>query len=208
MKRAISRAVKAACVATLSIGLAAAQPASAAPLPINNWTANVTTHIGALVNADVPIPPGTFNGSVELTTGAMTGNLELPPATFTFNALFLVPTTVTFHTEPTGPTSGTVDIAAGTVNATATFNVVLDSVGLFGVNVLDTTQKCKTVTPSVATLTGTADIASNPAVVHLTGNYEVAALDTAACGWLGSLVSGFTAGPLNTLDVTLSGALL
>lgn len=208
MNRVLSRAVKAACAATLSIGLAAAQPASAAPLPINNWSANVTTHIGALVNTDVTIPAGTFNGSAELTTGDLTGHLELPSATFTFNALFLLPTTVVFSVEETAPTTGNVNLSAGTITATATFDVVLESVALFGVNVLDTTQTCKTATPTVAQLTGTADIASNPAVVHLTGNYEIAALDTATCGWLGSLVSGFTAGPTNTLDVTLSGSLV
>jgi hypothetical protein len=208
MNRALSRAVKAACAATLSIGLAAAQPASAAPLPINNWSANVTTHIGALINTDVTIPAGTFNGSAELTTGDLSGHLVLPSSTFTFNALFLLPTTVTFNVVEAAPTTGNIDIAAGTITASASFNVVLSSVKLIGIEVLDSTQTCKTVTPSTATLTGTADIAANPAVVHLTGNYEIAALDVPACGWLGSLLSGFTAGPMNTLDVTLSGSLV
>ena len=69
----------AAIVAT--IGLASIPGASAADtvIPIH-WTVNASTHLKSL-NMDVTVPPGTFDGQVDLTTGALTGNLTLPPAT-------------------------------------------------------------------------------------------------------------------------------
>ena len=201
MKRVISRAVAAACAATLSIGLAAAQPASAVPFPIDNWHAEVTTHIGSGINMDVAIPEGTFSGSVETDNGALTGDLNLPPATFVYNFFYFLPTEVTFLVEDTAPVTGTVDLTAGTVTANATFNVRLTSVKLLGLEILDAAQTCKTVSTTTAQLTGTVNLATQPAVVDLSGNYAIPALD--GCGFFGALISGVTAGPTNSLDVTL-----
>ena len=204
-KRVLARAAVAACAAALSLGVASVQPASAAPLPLTNWTANVKTHVGALVNQDVTIPTGKFNGSVETTTGAMTGTLDLPATTFTYNALFFIPTTVTYHVDQVGttPITGTVDFTNNTVTAKDTFNVRLSSVKLFGIEILDASTTCKTTAPSVANLTGTLNLAASPATVKLSGTYDIASLD--GCGFLGGFVSAFTAGTGNTLDVTITG---
>jgi hypothetical protein len=203
-KRVLSRAVVAACAATLSLGLAVVEPASAAPLPITNWKADVKTHVGALVNTDVAIPSGTFTGAVETTNGALTGTLDVPAATFTYNALLFIPTTVTFHVDQVGttPITGTVDLQTGAVTAQDVFDVRLSSVKLFGIEVLDPATTCKSTTTSTASLTGTLDLASNPATVELSGNYAISALD--GCGFLGGFVSAFTAGPTNSLDVTIT----
>lgn len=204
-KRVLTRAAIAACAAALSLGVASVQPASAAPLPLTNWKADVKTHVGALVNTDVAIPTGSFSGSVETTTGAMTGTLNLPAATFTYNALFFIPTTVTFHVDQVGttPITGTVNFTNNTVTAKDTFNVRLSSVKLFGIEILDASTTCKTTTPSVANLSGTLNLAASPATVKLSGTYDIASLD--GCGFLGGFVSAFTAGTGNTLDVTITG---
>ena len=203
-KRVFSRAVVAVCAATLGLGLAVVEPASAAPLPITNWKADVTTHVGALVNTDVNIPQGTFSGSVETDTGAMTGTMNLPAATFTYNALFLIPTTVTFHVDQVGttPVTGTVNLQTGAMNVTDVFNVRLSSVKLLGIEVLDPATTCKAVSNSTATLSGTLDLSASPATAHLTGNYAIPNLD--GCGFLGGFISAFTAGPTNALDVTIT----
>lgn len=202
MKRVFKRAVTAVCATTVCVGLAAAQPASAAPLPIDNWTANVSTHIGSSINTDVTVPAGTFDGEVELTDGHLTGDLNLPAATFTYNAFFLLPTEITFRVDDTAPVTGHVDLVAETVEATATFDIVLTSVKLLGLEILDPVATCKTVTPTTASLTGTVDLAAAPATVELSGNYAIPEL--ANCGWLGALVSGLTVGPTNSLDVTIT----
>lgn len=204
MSRLVRRAVAGLCAATVSIGLAAAPPASAAPLPIDNWHAAVSTHIGGGINMDVAIPEGTFSGSVELDNGHLTGDLNLPPATFVYNFFFILPTEVTFVVEDTGPVTGHVDIAGGTVDATANFNVRLTSVKLLGLELLDAAQVCKTSTPTSAQLSGTVDLATTPAVVELTGNYAIPALT--GCGFWEFVISGVTTGPTNSLDVTITSA--
>ena len=45
-------------------------------VPIN-WTVNASTTLKSL-NLSVTVPPGNFVGQVDLTTGALTGNLTLP----------------------------------------------------------------------------------------------------------------------------------
>jgi hypothetical protein len=184
------------------VGLAAVQPASAAPsanFPITNWTTNVKTHVGGLVNTDVQIPTGTFNGSLNLDTKQLTASLNLPAATFQYNALGFIPTTVTFHVDQTAGINGTVDITTGDVNVTDKFNVRLSSVKLFGIEVLDASTVCKSTSESVATLTGKLSLQA-PANVHLTGKYPISSLD--GCGFLGGFISLFTANNDNTLDVT------
>lgn len=202
-KRVLVRAALAVGAATLSITAAVMPPASAAPLPITNWTANVTTHVTA-INQDITIPPSTFSGSVETTTGAMTGSLNLQPSTFTYNVFFFIPTEITMNVDPVGtnPVSGTVNFQNNTVTANATFDVRLSSVKLFGLELLDAAQTCKTTTPTVASLTGTVNLAATPANVHLSGTYDIAALQ--GCGFWGGLISGFTAGVGNTLDVQIT----
>jgi len=185
------------------VGIAAIQPASAAPsavFPITNWNANVKTHIGGLVGQDVIIPTGTFNGNLDLDTKKLTATLDLPAATFTYNALGIIPTTVTFHVDQTKGVEGTVDINTGAVNVTDTYNVRLSSVKLLGIEALDASTVCKSTTESVATLSGTLDLNAHPANVHLTGKYPISSLD--GCGFLGSFISLFTANNDNTLDVT------
>jgi hypothetical protein len=204
-KRVLTRAVVALCAAAVSVGVAGVQASSAAPaaaFPIDNWNANVTTHVGALVNTDVQLDAGKFTGSLDTDTSRLTGSLALPPATFTYNALGLIGTTVTFNVDQTAGVAGTVDLAAGTVNVTDTFNVRLSSVKLFGIEVLDANTTCKTTTESVATLSGTLNLSATPATVHLSGNYPISGLD--GCGFLGAFISFFTAGATNSLDVTIT----
>jgi hypothetical protein len=208
-KSLLRRAALALGAATLALGLGTSQVASAAPTapraptaptPIDGWDADVTTHIGALIATDVTIPPGSFTGSADFTTKTLGGDLTLPPATFSFNALGLLPLTIELDVDATGPTTGTVDLAAGTVTARHTFDIRLSQVNLFGLlPLLDASTVCKTVTPTTAALTGTV---GTDLTVHLTGNYAISAFQ--GCGLFNDLISLFTSGPTNSLDVTIT----
>ena len=86
-------------------------------LPIQ-WNINATTHIKS-INMDVVVPQGTFTGQVNLTTGDLTGNIALPPATKDIKLFGLKLASATFAMAPAGPITGKVDLAtmAVTVNA-------------------------------------------------------------------------------------------
>ena len=74
------------------------------------------------------VPPGTFVGQLDLTTGALTGNLTLPPAKQSISILGIPLATATFALSSNGPVQGTVNLAAGTVSMTASFTFNITSV--------------------------------------------------------------------------------
>jgi hypothetical protein len=202
-KSLLRRAALALGAATLAVGLGTAQISSAAPAaptPIDGWEADVVTHVGGLINTDVTVPPGSFTGSADFTAKTLSGNLTLPAATFSFNGLGILPLTTEFNVDATGPTTGTVDLAAGTVTARHTFDIRLSQLNLFWLlPLLDPATTCKTVQPITVDLTGTVDASLN---VHLTGNYAIPAFQ--GCGLFNDLVTLFTSGPTNSLDVTIA----
>src|SRR3954451_7741535 len=94
-----------------SIGLGVApQPASADVIIPITWNVNASTHLKSL-NMDVVVPQGTFTGTINLTTGALEGNLALPPATQEIKFLGLKLASATFAMSPAGPITGHVDLA-------------------------------------------------------------------------------------------------
>lgn len=138
-------------------------------------------------------------------TGELDANLDLPPTTFDFTAFGILPMTITYEVQEVDPgVTGTVDLESMTMDVEANFNVVLTSVSMGGFfELLDPETTCQSVTPSVAPLSGTLDM-TDGIVAELEGSYEIATLE--GCGSLGGIISGFTAGPGNTLDVTATQA--
>jgi len=119
-------AVAVLLVLTLAgFGLFSASPASAADtiIPIH-WNVNASTHLKSL-NMDVVVPQGTFDGQINLTTGALTGNLALPKATTSFKIFGYSIASATFSMKAAGPITGHVDLATMTVtvNSAFTFNI-------------------------------------------------------------------------------------
>jgi hypothetical protein len=211
-KSLLRRTALALGATTLALGIGTSQVASAAPTapatpaaptaptPIDGWDVDATTHVGGLVATDVMIPQGSFTGSADFTAKTLGGDLSLPPATFSFNLFGLLPISVEFNVDATADTTGTVDLAAGTVTAHHTFDIRLSQLNLFGfLPLLDATTVCKTVTPITADLTGTV---SSTLAVHLTGNYAIPAFQ--GCGLFNDIVTLSTSNPDNTLDVTIA----
>ena len=89
-------------LALSSLGLFGATPASADTIIPIHWNINASTHLKSL-NMDVVVPQGTFDGQVNLTTGALTGNLSLPKATQTIKIFGFPIASATFSMNSAGP---------------------------------------------------------------------------------------------------------
>jgi hypothetical protein len=190
----------ATALAAMTLGVAGtAPPASAAPITLD-WTADIDSTIGGLINKTVEFPEGSFAGQVDLSTGAMTGDIELPTATLNFNAFGLIPVQTDIKVVPEGPVTGTVDIATMQVTATMSFDIVIPRFRLIGVGVLNPDAECRTVDPVQATLSGTLD--SSLGAASLTGTYAIGNFQ--GCGFFGSFINLFTVNPDNTLTANLA----
>jgi hypothetical protein len=195
----LARLAAAGALAATMLGLVApAAPASAAPLPID-WTANVKSQVGGLVGQTAQFGEGSFVGSLEASTGELTGEFELPPATIEFNALGLIPVKTTFEVRPTGPVTGTVDLNTLQVTATETFNIVFTDFTLFGIPGLDPALTCMTSTPITVSLSGNVDIATG---ATLSGTWAFPAMKD--CGFWNDFITLFVSSPNNTIEGTFA----
>ncbi len=183
-----------------TFGLVSAPAATAADtiVPVN-FVVNASTHLKSL-NMDVTVPPGTFVGQVDLTTGALTGNLTLPPAKQSISLLGIPLATATFALGSNGPVHGTVDLAHGTASITAsfTFNItsitasILPRLNLVGNN-------CHGSQPITQTLSGP---------INLTGSNTFSSDFTipkfAGCGLITPVLNLIIPGSGNTFTVSLA----
>jgi hypothetical protein len=175
--------IRALAVALAAVGtmFVATASASAAIIPLNNWTVSGSLTPKTL-NQKVTLPEGsTFNGkatvlvegtSVEnyVVTGTLTGTVFVPPFTATLSILG-VPTTVGVTFTPVGGTNGTivsapeasctnVKSACVTVTVPTKANIGITSagtsVGLLGVGVsASTSTECETAEPATFNLSTT-----------------------------------------------------
>jgi hypothetical protein len=183
-------------------GLASAPSALAADtvIPIH-WSVNASAHIKSL-NMDITVPPGTFDGSVNLTTGALSGNLTLPSATQNISLLGIPLASATFAMAPNGPISGHLDLATMTVSVTASFNFnitnvhasILPRLNLVGNN-------CHGSKPITQTLTGPVNLAGSQ-----TFSSTFAIPKFADCGLTTPLLNLIIPGGGNTFTATFAPA--
>jgi hypothetical protein len=196
--RTRSRALVAGVVAALAFAVAGpVQPASAAPTPIS-LSGTATSHLGWLINADVTFP-ATFDGSVDLATSQIEGEIEAEPGTVTFNALGLLPASTGIDLEFTEPVTGTVDLQTLEVEVTTTFEVHLNSFKLFGVEGLDPALDCRAETPITTTLTGPFDPAAG---ITLDGTYTIPKF--VDCGFWNDWITLFASVAGQTIHVELN----
>ena len=198
-RRRVAAVAAALTAATALSVVGAAQPASAAPLPID-WEADVTATVGGLVNQSATMNDGRFVGEVELETGTLSGDMTLPAATLEFNALGLLPVSTTFEVNTVEAVSGTVDLATMAIDASYTFDIEFTSMSLMWVlPMLDPALTCMTSTPITVDLTGTLDPAAG---ATLTGQWAFPEMKDCG-GWMG-LINGFIVGPNNTIEATIT----
>ena len=141
-------------VAVLALVVAATAPgASADPTFPVTATVEATTHI-AKTGMNVTVPPGSFNGAVDLANGAFNGTLSLPPAAVTIKLLGAAPLVdATFAISP-GPISGHVDFATLSVTTTSTFHIRITNVSPHGTDVNLAGPGCTTSKPVTVTMSG------------------------------------------------------
>jgi hypothetical protein len=184
-----------------TLGLTAAPSVGAADIVVPiSWTVNASTHIKS-VNLDVTVPPGNFTGTVDLTTGNLTGTLTLPPAAKTISFLGLPLATATFSMSPAGPISGHVDLVNNTVSVTASFNFNITSATLSLLPKLNLVgNNCHGSTPITVNMTG---------AINLTGANTFSSTYTipkfSNCGFLVTpLLNLIIPGPGNTFTATFA----
>ena len=177
-----------------------APPASADTIIPINWTVNASTTLKSL-GLSVTVPPGTFVGQVDLTTGALSGNLNLPAASKTISLLGLPLATATFSMKENGPITGHVDLATQTVtvNSSFTFNITSATLSIAPwLNLVG--NNCRGVSPisvnmsGPVNLTGASTFSSTYTVPKFTG-----------CGFLVTpLLNLIIPGPGNTFTATFA----
>lgn len=153
--------------------------------------------LGKLGSA-VVLNPGTFDATIDLTTGALTGTITLPPAAGTFLAFGFMPVGATTSFTEQGTAGGTYN--GGIADVTAYIVLGLSKTTVNG-TALDA-GACATAQPVVVHMTGP---------LSLVGSSELSAPFTIpllrGCGTtehLDQLFDGLVAGPGNTLDARLT----
>jgi hypothetical protein len=183
-----------------TFGLATAPAAGAADviIPIS-WNVNASTHLKNL-NLDVTVPPGTFTGTVDLTTGALQGTLNLPPASKTISFIGIPLATATFAMSPTGPITGHVDLTTMTASVSSSFGFSITSATLTLFPWLNLVGKsCRGVSPIAVnmsgpvSLTGASTFSSTYTIPKLTG-----------CGLATSLLNLVVPSSGNTFTATFA----
>src|SRR5260370_33435282 len=148
-----ARGVAATAVAgLLALATIAATPAAASAdttLKVR-YPVNGSTFLKA-ANATVTLGPGALRSKVDLTTGAVTASLNLPPATGSFKELGLIPVTATVAFLQDGPTTGTVDLNTGAVTTMSNITLQITSLSVGGLPV-PVGPACESATPASVSL--------------------------------------------------------
>ena len=187
-------------LSALTVGMVgAAPPASAEPIVLD-WTADVTSQVGGLINQPLDFPQGTFAGEVDLGTGGLSGDIDLPSGDLDFNAFGFIPVETEIKVVPEGPVTGSIDLTDLSVTAELEFDIVMTEFSILGLGVLDPLAECRTVEPISASLTGQLDPSLGAA--SLDGTYSIG--NFSGCGWLEVFVNLFTVGTNNTLSADLA----
>jgi hypothetical protein len=201
-----ARAVTVPAAGLLAAAAVAATPAAAsAGTSITvAYPVHGSTYLKA-PNSTVTLGPGTLRSTLNLSNGALTASLSLPPANVSFRELGLIPVSATTEFIQDGPTTGKVDLNTGAVKSTSKVILKITSMSVAGLPA-PVGNSCESATPAVITLTSRPDF-SVVSGGKLTGTYTIPAF--AHCGPAGlltPLVNQSTTGPGNTITLTLGKA--
>jgi hypothetical protein len=191
-------AVAAILTAALAGSVALAPPASADPIvPVEQRIDAVATV--ARLGQDIEVEGGSFTGTVDLGTGAITGDIVLPPATTFVKLAGLLPAArATFEMRPVGPATGTLDLAGGTASITSTFNIHVPRIDPLGIGLVNlSTARCRTVTPITVTMSGPFNL-SGPST--FSGDFTIPQFQD--CGLSTAALNLLAPGPGNTFTAT------
>lgn len=185
----------------LALGAVLVSPgvASAATTVTLTYPVTGTTHLAA-PDGDLALGPGTLTTTVDVTTGAMTADLSLPPATGSFTEFGVVPVKATTQLIPVGQATGTVAKVGGAVTATAKVTLKITSLTVAGLPVL-VGPVCESAQPVTITLTSQPGW-SPPVGGVLAGSYTIPQFQN--CLLATPLINLTIPGPDNTIALTLA----
>jgi hypothetical protein len=193
------RLAVAACAVSLAALVASSAQAADFVVPFTNWQVGGTLTLAKL-RQNVQFPAGsTFNGTADLTTGQLSGNVFVPPFTSTIRVLG-IPTQVREQVVQANPVTGTVALGSGgtvSINSTTADNIYLRSVG---VGLIQIPTTCHTSSPVRFTLNYNGPLT-------LTTGFSFSGVTTipslTGCGLLGPTLSALLSGPGNAYTLTI-----
>lgn len=170
------------------------------PLPAWNLAGSVTE---AKSGISVEVPKGaTLSAEGDVTTGALTANLSIPPINQTISVLGL-PITVKGALTPTGTIHGTVSLTNSAVFSESASGAANEFVGSAGIGFFQVPIGCTTVEPIQLPLT-----ISEPVNALVTGGFAIKTTVTVpqfgGCGLFGPILSATMSGPNNPINITAS----
>lgn len=183
---------------TTQAGAAAAQ-AKSSDFPVD-YAVNATTTLKKL-NEKVTVPPGTFIGGINLSTGQLTGKLTLPPASTTVSLAGIGLVKATFKLAPVGNITGKVDLSKLTVTSKAKFNVLVTSVEPLGLPVNLVGNSCGTSKAVSVTFGGKFSLAGSS---NFSGTYTIPPL--ANCELATTALNLVIPGPGNIFSASFAPA--
>jgi Secretory lipase len=170
------------------------------PLPAWNLTGSVTE---AKSGISVEVPKGaTLSAEGDVTTGALTANLSIPPINQTISVLG-IPITVKGALTPTGTIHGTVGLTNSAVFSESANGAANELVGSAGIGFFQVPIGCTTVEPIQLPLT-----ISEPVNALVTGGFAIKTTVTVpgfgGCGLFGPILTATMSGPNNPINISAS----
>jgi hypothetical protein len=181
--------------------LAAAAPASAQSSITVQYKVTGSTLLKK-VDATAALGPGTLTSTVNLSNGAVTANLALPPASVSYSELGLIPVTATTAFISDGPTTGTINLDTGAVTTTSHFTMQVTSLTVGGLPI-PVGNTCESQYPATVTVNSQPGFS----IVNggkLSGTYTLPPF--AGCGLITPVLNLTIPGPGNTITLKLGKA--
>jgi hypothetical protein len=183
------------CAAAVALPAVANAAPAADPMLNATYPVNGTSTINATTSS-LTLGPGTLTASLDTTTLAFTGNLDLPPATGSFTELGFVPVTATAEFVQEGAITGT-DVDGG-ISATAHISIKLTKVTAAGLPIL-VGNHCQTLPAEIDLTSGDGFnvLLGGP----VSGTFTIPPF--LGCGLNTGLLNAIIPGPGNTISLTL-----
>jgi hypothetical protein len=191
----------AATVLGTAVCVTVAAPAqAAAPITVDFTHVTGTTHL-AKPNVDVAVPTSVVRTQVDLDAKTLTGSAELAPLTAKLNLAHLIGVTSTVRVVPTGPLTGTIDLAASQLTTTTTFTLEVTNVHLDAAPAINLVPSgCRTSRSTKLTLRNTSAVDIFQPITTQ-GTYTIPSFTH--CGVLTPLLTLLLSGPNNTMTLVL-----
>jgi hypothetical protein len=199
MKKRLAGILFASAAVAGAVGMGVS-PASADTTISLTYPVSGSTYINA-IHSSIPLGPGTLSATADLTTSAITGSVNLPPATGSFKELGFVPVTATTAFVEQGQTTGTLESDGG-IQATSHITLKLTSLKVAGIPV-PVGNSCQTAIPATIPLTSQAGFNALTGGT-VSGTYTIPKF--AHCLLATPLINLTLPGPDNTITLTLGAA--